>query len=96
MPDRPRVSRVRFTPAPDSAVVTGLIGWVSCVIDDSIRLDGLRVRRTREGDPTISWPYRRDRAGREHAVVAPVDDATRRRLEAQVMAALDLGDGDAL
>ena len=52
----------------------GLLGWLSLRIGNLL-LDGVALRRTSRGDLTLSWPARRDRGGRDHPVVWPVDDA---------------------
>ena len=83
-----QVSDVRLTPASAVDVEAGLYGYVTLVYGD-LRLDGLTLRRTQRGNLTISFPARRDRRGRDHPLVRPIDDATRREIEAQVFDALE-------
>lgn len=85
-----RLSEVRFSPAPTSDVAAGLLGFVTCVVNGALRLDGLGLRRTRAGELRLSWPAREDAAGRRHAVVRPITDGARRALEAEVFRALGL------
>ena len=61
---RPRVSSVGFTRSTEAEFKSGLIAWLTCVIDDAVMLDGLTLRRTLDGRLTISYPARRDRSGR--------------------------------
>jgi len=83
---------VRFTPVSPRDRAGGLLGWVSFSVA-GLRIEGVAVRRTLDGQLTLSWPCRHDRHGRRHSVVRPVDDDARRRLEAAIFAELDLGEG---
>ena len=67
-----------------------LLGYVAFTVNGRLRLDGVAVRRTVEGDITLSYPSRRDEAGREHPYILPVDDATHRELEQAVFDALGI------
>lgn len=62
---------------------SGLIGFLSIFYGDVV-IDGVTVRRTAAGKLALSFPERRDRKGRAHPVVRPVDDQARRRIEAVV------------
>jgi len=83
-----KITNVRFTSADETNVAAGLLGWVSLSLNGTVRLDGIAVRRTRENELTLSFPYRRDSAGRQHHIVRPLDDATHREIERQIIAAL--------
>lgn len=85
------VEAVRFTPAPEYLVRTGLLGFVTCTIGP-LRIGGLALRRTSAGHITVAYPERRGRGGRRHALVRPASRATQRAIEDAVLAAL----GDAL
>lgn len=87
MPDLIPVSEITFTPAPASLRAQGLLGWVSVTLGE-LRLDGIAVRRTRDGRVVVTFPGRRDGRGHRHAVVRPTTDSTRRAIEAQVIAEL--------
>ena len=91
MPADLRISGLRFEPAVGSDSVTGLLGWCSFLLNDSVRVDGVALRRTLDCRLTLSWPARTDANGRRHPLVHPIDNAARRDLEAQVLAALGLG-----
>jgi len=84
----PTITSVAFTSAAPSEVRTGLLGWVSCVVDDALLIDGITLRRTRDGRTTLSYPARRDAAGRQHFYVRPIDDEARSNLEDQIFAKL--------
>lgn len=85
-----RVSDVRFVDARDSEMRTGLVGWVSCILNRAVYVDGIALRRTAAGRFTLSFPCRRDGSGRRRPVLRPVDDLARRTFEAQVFAALGI------
>ena len=83
----PDVSEVHLTPGTRADFESGLVGYLSCTYGD-LRLDGLTLRRTRGGPLTVSFPTRRDHAGRDHPHIRPLSDATRRELEGQIFEAL--------
>ena len=84
-------SSVKFTPACASDERRGLLGFVSCTLG-ALVLDGITLRRTREGRLTLSFPARRGRTGEQHAYIRPVDDSARRDIERGILAAIDLGE----
>jgi len=86
------ISRVRFAAANAVEQATGLIGWISCVLNGAVLLDGLTLRRTRDGRSTISFPSRRD-GGQRHFFVRPLDDSTRLLIESQLFSALGVKAG---
>jgi hypothetical protein len=88
--DEIRISGVRFAAAAGKERQIGLLGWVTCLVNGRLRLDGIAVRRTLEGRLALSFPARRDGEGRQHPLVRPLDDRTRREIERQVFAALGL------
>lgn len=76
--------------ATDAQRAQGLLAYLQLDLDDQLVLDGVQLRRTRDGRHTLSWPERRDAAGRRHAVVRPAGDAARVALEDVVFAQLGL------
>ena len=80
------VELVRASPAEAR---TGLFGYVSCTLNGGIALDGITLRRTRFGR-ALSFPAKLDRQGFEHHYVRPLDDETRREIERQVFAQIDV------
>ena len=85
------LDNVAFTPAPQYLQRTGLLGWVTATLNGHLGLDGLAVRRTADGSRTLTFPTRIDGRGREHALVWPLDDGTRREIESVVFKALEVG-----
>ncbi len=79
-----RISEMRFIPAPQAYQSKGLLGWVSCVVDESIGL-ALGVRRTLDGRTTLSFPARRDGGGEMHNTAWPIDQTVRDQFEEQVL-----------
>lgn len=84
------VSAVHLRDAPPVDVRKGLVGFVSCVLNDSVRVEGLTLRRTRRGRPSISFPLRRDSQGRKHPVVCLLRREDRRAIEDQIFRALGI------
>lgn len=85
-----QVNVTSFSSAPAELQNQGLLGWVSIAINASLQLDGIALRRTRAGGLVLAFPERRDRAGRRHSLVRPLDDRVRRAIEVQVFEALRL------
>ena len=90
MRELPVVSEVRLVTATEADQRRGLLGFVSLHIDGRIVVDGVALRRTREGRLTLAFPKRLDRQGRRHPVVRSLDDETRVSIEHQVFTALGL------
>jgi len=84
----PRISILSFASASLREQERGLLGWFCLLVDDLLVLDGIGLRRTRDGRQTLAFPERRDSAGRRHPVVRPLDDARRREIEERVFATL--------
>ena len=87
---RLEIRDIRFVPTDAAEAKTGLRGFVSLVLNRSLKLDGLALRQTREGRWTLSFPSKLDASGHRHFHIRPLDDATRREIEAQVFQALGL------
>jgi DNA-binding cell septation regulator SpoVG len=88
-----RITNVRFTAASSEDLETGLLGWASCTLNDTLRLDGLTLRRTADQRLTLSFPARLDARGRQHFFVRPIDNISRREIEAQIFRALAIEEG---
>jgi len=84
------VSELRFTEASEADARTGVIGWVRFILNDSLALDGVVLRRTANGRTTLSFPARRDGRGIQRFFVRPITDEARRDLERQVFERLQL------
>lgn len=84
------IADLRFTAAPEHLRASGLLGWIRFVTLDGLVIDGTAVRRTRQGTITLSFPERTARDGVRHSIVRPIDDQTRREIEAAVFAALGI------
>jgi hypothetical protein len=82
------IESIRFTEASHDLQVTGLLGWVSFIVNKTIILDGVAVRRTREGKIRLSFPARRDKYGTDHPYIRPIDQHARVVIEERVLYAL--------
>jgi hypothetical protein len=85
-----RVTRVTFTQACVEAQKAGHLGWVSFVLNDSLKVDGCALRRTLDGRPALSFPARRGSTGEQHPYLRPLNDRARCEIERQVFRALGL------
>ncbi len=92
MTTRLLVNRVRFEPAPSELRKAGLLGWISLDIADALRIDGIAVRRTRDGRRVLSFPAKTDRYGKRRFYVRPLRDEIRRQIEQQIFSALGVKD----
>ena len=82
------ITNIQFTAADRNDLETGLLGWISCILDGRLQLDGISLRRTRDGRQTLSFPARRDGIGRQRYFYRPLDNHTREQIERQVFDAL--------
>lgn len=87
MPELLSITDLRFMPAQPGRDRPGLIGWASATVD-GWRIDGLTVRRTREGRTIVTFPSRRDAAGRLHPIVEPTCAEDRKNIKAYILAEL--------
>jgi len=86
-----RISQVQFTAATEVDQAGGLLGWLSCVVNDLLVLNGLALRRTAvDARVVVSFPARRDGVGKQWFHVRPVDDRARVLLEREILRALGL------
>ena len=92
MPETVSISDVRLTRASHVDRQSGLLGWISLVLNESILVDGITLRCTSTGVFILSFPARRDRAGRDHPYLRPLTETTRRAIEMQVFRALGIGE----
>lgn len=90
MPERIRISDVQLARAAYQDQATGLLGWISFVVNEAIRHDGVALRVSATGKPYLAFPARRDSDGNDHAIVRPINDAARREVERQVFEQLGL------
>jgi hypothetical protein len=82
------ISDVKFTATNPSERDSGMLGYMSFLVNGGLRLDGITLRRTMGGKLTLSFPARRDRRGGEHHLMRPISDAVRIQIEQQVFDAL--------
>lgn len=77
-------SDVHFSPASPADQLAGLLGYVRVDLGDFL-LDGLTLRKTRQGEVRLSFPARKDQHGRRHPHVRDLGG-----FEAAILGALGL------
>ena len=82
------ITHVTFVRASRRHEREGLLGWVKCVVADTLVLDGIALRRTLAGRLSITFPEREDGAGRRHSYIHPVDRAAAQQIERAIFKAL--------
>ena len=85
-----KIDHIRFVTAPPQQQREGLLGWVTCTLNDKVQMSGLMLRRTLQGNFVLSFPSRRDSHGTEHFFLKPLNDQARREIEYQVFRSLGL------
>ena len=88
-----KISDVTFSSGSFEDLRRGLLGFISCTVNGSIRLDGITLRRTRNRRLALSFPAHRDAHGRDHPFIRPLDSASREAIEEQVLLALRVSGG---
>lgn len=82
-----RVTECNYVPAGFEGEQTGLYGFANVVFNDALKVEGIAVRRTLEGKPTLAWPTK-DKHGERFGVVFPIHDEARVALESAIFAAV--------
>jgi hypothetical protein len=91
MPDRSiSITDVRLYPGSWRDVQGGLLGWVTFVVDGTLRVDGVALRRTLCGRLALSYPIRKYAGESEYYVIRPENDEGRHEVERQIFEALGL------
>ena len=84
----PHITDVDFKAAPSEITEKGLVGWISCTVDETFRLSGITLRTTEDEKLTLSYPARKTKDGGQHFFFRPVDDRARRAIEHQILGAM--------
>lgn len=80
-----RIGGLRYHAASSIDQRAGLLGWASFLLNDSLRISSVAVRRTRAGATTLAFPTRRDGYGIEHPIVCPISHSAHRDIEVVVL-----------
>jgi hypothetical protein len=84
VPEPLSISDVVFVPASPGEIADGFLGWVTCLIDDTLRLAPMRVRVLHDG---IMWIKVR-RGGMDlYAGSTCIDDEQREEIHGLILAA---------
>ncbi len=86
------ISNIRLVRVRREEANGSLVGWISLLLGDELRVDGVALHNNGAGHYTLRFPERTDRQGRRHPLFFPVTDAARRAIEQAVFSALDLKD----
>ena len=84
------ITAVGFTRADAVHVRQGLLGYITCVFAGTLLLDGITLRLTAAGRPTLSFPVRRDGRGKQHPYFRPLNTDARKTIEAAIFRALGI------
>ena len=84
------ITKVKLLPSSPEARSRGLLGWVSFNLLGMIGISGIKLRRTRGGRHTLSYPCHRDHAQRVHELVWPLTEEARIMIEDLVFRALEI------
>ncbi len=66
-----------------------LLGWASCVINGSIFLNNIVIRRNGEGDLILSYPGKRSRSEQKYFYFNPITHAAQIALDRAILGKLD-------
>ena len=86
------IYEIKFVSCRPKENDSGLIGFVSCTLNRTIRLDSIAVRRTLDERLTLSFPSRRDSHGIQRFYYRPLDNHARREIEFKVFGALGINE----
>ena len=74
--------------------VSKFIGWASCVVNDSLYLNNIAIRRTKDGKVFITFPAEKSGEGSKYFYFNPINQEAARVLEKAIIDKLRLA-GDA-
>jgi len=86
MADTCQLTGIRFRRAPERLAATGLLAFVDCD-HGLITLRGIELRRTRDGETTISFAPARAIHNRWSCWARPISDPARRAMQREIVAA---------
>lgn len=89
MSETAQVRLLSYCPGKQRDLESGLIGWISIRLPPLV-VDGIALRRGHDGHFFLSFPERRDSAGRRHSVVFPPNREARKAIESAVFRDLGL------
>ncbi len=84
------LTAIAISPASDRDTDDGLLAYLDIELDGLVRIDGVTLRLTEEGQLSLSFPSRTSRRGKKHALVRPTDRAARHAIEKAVFHALGI------
>jgi DNA-binding cell septation regulator SpoVG len=84
------LTAITISPASERDADDGLLAYVSIELDGLVRIDGVTLRLTEEGQLSLSFPSRTSRRGMKRALVRPTDRAARHAIEKAVFHALGI------
>ncbi len=70
-----------------------LLGWASCVLNGSLFLNGIEIRRSAEGRIFLAFPHQTSPGNRRHFFFNPVNREASRVFEAAILDRLPAGTG---
>lgn len=84
------ITGVELRWAPDRDRDAGLIAYVAVTLNESVRLDGITLRRARNGSSYLAFAHRLDSRGRERWYARPLTESAKREFEDAVRQELAL------
>jgi len=86
------ISEVRFRMSDENE--DGLVAWVSCVLNDSLYLNNMAIRRSRSGKHYIAYPAKKSLRDNKYFYFRPINSACKMALEDAILGAFrKVGDG---
>ena len=66
----------------------GLLGWASCVINNSLFLNNIAIRRGRDGDLLLIFPAKKSRKDQKYFFFNPISRDAKRILDEAILGRL--------
>lgn len=63
----------------------GLIGWASCVVNDSIYLNNIAIRLGKDGRVVLTYPAKKSKSDSRYFHFNPISQEAARVLEAAIL-----------
>ena len=79
------VTRLEITHASPEFQAQGLYAWLRVTLNDAVIVNGVGLRKTRDGRLILTWPRRRSSV----LIASPASAEARARIEAAILRALE-------
>jgi len=68
--------------------IDGFLGWASCVLNGALYLNNISIRRSREAEIILSYPYMRNNRNQQYYYFNPITRDAKRVIDEAILGRL--------